>query len=31
MDAILPTAYKMQAFNEGVLKPIEATPYGPRN
>ena len=31
MDAILPTAYKMQAFDAGVLKPIEATPYGLRN
>jgi branched-chain amino acid transport system substrate-binding protein len=31
MDAILPAAYKMQAFNDGVLKPIEATPYGLRN
>jgi hypothetical protein len=31
MDAILPTAYKMQAFNDGVLKPIEATPYALRN
>jgi catalase len=31
MDAILPSAYKMQAFNDGVLKPIEATPYDLRN
>jgi branched-chain amino acid transport system substrate-binding protein len=31
MDAILPEAYKMQAFHNGVLMPIEATPYGMRN
>ena len=31
MDAILPTAYKLPAFNDGVLKPIEATPYDLRN
>ena len=27
MDAILPAAYKLQAFQNGVLMPIEATPY----
>ncbi len=27
MDAIQPSAYKLQAFNNGVLMPIEATPY----
>ncbi|RYI98977.1 MAG: ABC transporter substrate-binding protein [Acetobacteraceae bacterium] len=31
MDAILPEAYKMQAFHNGVLMPIEATPFGMRN
>jgi branched-chain amino acid transport system substrate-binding protein len=31
MDAILPEAYKLQAFHNGVLMPIEATPYGMRN
>jgi branched-chain amino acid transport system substrate-binding protein len=31
MDAVLPEAYKMQAFHNGVLMPIEATPYGMRN
>jgi branched-chain amino acid transport system substrate-binding protein len=27
MDAILPAAYKLQAFQNGVLMPIEATKY----
>lgn len=31
MDAILPEAYKLQAFHNGLLMPIEATPYGLRN
>jgi len=31
MDAILPEAYKLQAFHNGMLMPIEATPYGMRN
>lgn len=31
MDAILPEAYKMQAFHNGVLMPIEQTPFGMRN
>jgi branched-chain amino acid transport system substrate-binding protein len=31
MDAILPEAYKLQAFHNGVLMPIEATPFGIRN
>lgn len=31
MDAILPEAYKMQAFHNGLLMPIEATPFGVRN
>jgi len=31
MDAILPEAYKLQAFHNGMLMPIDATPYGMRN
>jgi branched-chain amino acid transport system substrate-binding protein len=31
MDAILPEAYKLQAFYNGMLMPIDATPYGMRN
>jgi branched-chain amino acid transport system substrate-binding protein len=31
MDAVLPEAYKLQAFHNGMLMPIEATPYGMRN
>lgn len=31
MDAILPEAYKLQAFHNGVLMPVEATPYAARN
>lgn len=31
MDAILPEAYKLQAFHNGMLMPIEATPFGMRN
>jgi branched-chain amino acid transport system substrate-binding protein len=30
-DAILPEHYKLQAFHNGMLMPIEATPYGMRN
>jgi branched-chain amino acid transport system substrate-binding protein len=28
---VLPEHYKLQAFHNGVLMPIEATPYGMRN
>lgn len=31
MDAILPEAYKLQAFHNGMLMPIEQTPFGMRN
>ena len=30
-DAILPTSYKLLVFHEGVLKPIEQTPYAKAN
>ncbi|WP_187830388.1 ABC transporter substrate-binding protein [Siccirubricoccus phaeus] len=31
MDAVLAEHYKLQAFHNGMLLPIEATPYGMRN
>jgi branched-chain amino acid transport system substrate-binding protein len=30
-DAILPTSYKLLVFHQGVLMPIEQTPYGKAN
>lgn len=30
MDAVLPEAYKLQAFHNGMLMPIEATPFATR-
>ncbi len=30
MDAILPSLYKLQAFHNGMLMPIEATPFAAR-